>query len=196
MKNIKVLSESELQIQHENKLENKERGESLTSGDNVSVKFPLSKEGNEKLEALSNGSINYVQLSLDLQKETIELADSCSITDLSQLVQKVPEKIPSYHLFRWKHNHEDTDFDSVVFIYCCPTGSPVKARMLYSTVKSTAVNYASSHKVEPSQKIEITSGDEWTEKLMVDYLHPVVEKKENTFTRPKKPGRSGNRLRN
>eukprot|EP01091_Cochliopodium_minus_P011521 TRINITY_DN3285_c0_g1_i1.p1 TRINITY_DN3285_c0_g1~~TRINITY_DN3285_c0_g1_i1.p1 ORF type:complete len:341 (+),score=108.72 TRINITY_DN3285_c0_g1_i1:71-1093(+) len=191
VKSVKVLSETELQIQHENKLENQERGSSLTSGDNVSVKFPLSGDASNKLNDLASGKINYVQLSLDIPKETIELTDSGSIHDISELPGKVPAKIPSYHLFRWKHTHEGNEHDSILFIYCCPTGSPVKARMLYSTVKSTAVTYAINHKVEPSQKIEITAGEEWNDKLMTDYLHPPEEKKETAFTRPKKPGKGG-----
>jgi len=114
---VKVLSESELQIQHETRLENQERGSSLTSGDNVSVKFPLSQEASNKLNDLASGKINYVQLSLDIPKETIELADSQNISSTSDLPSKVPPKLPSYHLFKWKHNHEGTDYDSVVFIY-------------------------------------------------------------------------------
>jgi len=188
---VKVLSETELQIQHENKLENQERGSSLTSGDNVSVKFPLSSDASHKLNDLASGKINYVQLSLDIPKESIELADSANIHDLSELPGKVPSKIPSYHLFRWKHSHEGNDHDSIVFIYCCPTGSAVKARMLYSTVKSTAVTYAINHQLDPKQKIEITEGSEWNEKLMSDYLHPPTEKKESNFNRPKKPGKGG-----
>jgi len=193
-KEARVLSESELQVKHETKLENKERGESVTSGDNVSVKFPCSDEAKQKLEELANGNINYVRLSLNIEKETIEYGGESGTFSLSELPSKVPEKMPSYHFYRWKHEYEGTECDNIVFIYCCPNGSPVKPRMLYSTVKTTTVNHAVAVKAEPSHKIEITGGEDWTEALMLDYVHPPKAEKDQGFNKPKKPGKSGRGL--
>jgi len=185
-KEAHVLTESEIQVKHETKMENKERGESVTSGDNVAVKFPCSEEAKHKLEELAKGNVNYVRLSLNIEKETIEYGGESGTFTISELPSKVPEKIPSYHFYRWKHEFEGAECDNIVFIYCCPTGSPVKARMLYSTVKTATVNHANALKAEASHKIEITGGEDWTEALMNDYVHPPKAEKEQSFTKPKK----------
>ena len=85
-------------------------------------------------------------------------------------------------------------FTGTASSFTTPNGSPVKARMLYSTVKTATVNHAISAGAEPAQKIEITAGEEWTAQLMTDYLHPAKVEKEAKISKPKGPGRSGRAL--
>ncbi|XP_056000558.1 twinfilin-1-like isoform X1 [Ostrea edulis] len=69
------------------------------------VSFPVSDDALRKLGDLRDGKITYVQLSLDIASEKInlEVADN---TDIKSLASRVPEESARYHVFTFKHTHE------------------------------------------------------------------------------------------
>jgi len=60
---------------------------------------------------------------------------------MNDIASQLPIDIPAFHFFKWIHQFEGNDFDSLIFIFSCPDGSagtksaPVRARMLYSSSK-------------------------------------------------------------
>jgi len=159
-----------------------------------SVKFPLSDAAKRALKDFSS-SKNLVQLSVDTNRETIELVKqkSCGVEDL---VNELDKNEPRFTFFKYEHDHEGESFESNLFIYSCPPNSPVKLKMLYSTVKSVAAGAAEEAgiTIERSGKIEVTDAEEdLTLENITSQLHPVPEKIEK-FQRPMRPGRGKPRL--
>ena len=81
---------------------------------------------------------------------------------------------------------------SVVFVYSCPDEAPVKAKMMYSTVKSIAVELAGNVDV----KIEVNTGDPLDEEVVRTAVHPpkVELARGSGVNRPKKPSRGPRRM--
>ena len=74
--------------------------------------FPLTDATVEAIETFKNSGTDYVQLSIDLNKEIITVTNKSTCT-VQQLPDKVPEDAPRYHLFRFSHTHEGDFLKSV-----------------------------------------------------------------------------------
>ncbi|TRY55068.1 hypothetical protein DNTS_020789 [Danionella cerebrum] len=74
--------------------------------------FPLQAGAKRALQQLAERHINYIQLKLDTEKETIELVHT-SPTDIRDLPRRVPQDTPRYHFFLYKHSHEGDYLESV-----------------------------------------------------------------------------------
>ncbi|KAF5909360.1 WD repeat-containing protein 82, partial [Clarias magur] len=98
--------------------------------------FPLQAEAKHALQQLAKKHINYIQLRLDTEKETIELVHTRP-TETHDLRSRIPTDTPRYHFFLYKHLHDGVYLESFVFIYSMPGDCcAVKERMLYSSCKS------------------------------------------------------------
>ena len=67
--------------------------------------FPMTNKAVEAIKNYQAGKTNYVQLSINISKEIIDLEDQKGC-DIHQLVSRVPEDVPRYHVFRFDHTHE------------------------------------------------------------------------------------------
>ena len=56
--------------------------------------------------------VDYVQLSIDIKKEIINLEEKGKVA-VGDLPKKVPEDQPRYHLFEFKHTHEGDYMQSI-----------------------------------------------------------------------------------
>jgi len=157
------------------------------------VRFPASEAAKAALAALKQGSVNLVQLCLDIQKETIELVESSSIKETAELSGKVEGNEPRFSVFRWQHEHDGAEATKTVFVYSCPENAPIKAKMLYSTVKSVVIDTAETGGAQIDAKLEIHEADEWTEELMSDTLYPKKAETQKLVNRPKIAGRGPRR---
>jgi len=158
-----------------------------------SVKFPMSTQAVAQLKNLSSGSTNLVQLFVDPTKETIELASSSS-GDLAALRASIPTNEPRFTIYRWDHSHEGASYNSIVFIYSCTNDSPIKLKMLYSTVKAVAIGTAEEQGIKIDKKLEISESEEISQESLVELLHPPSDEKKQTFVKPGRPGRGNARL--
>ena len=52
-----------------------------------------------------NENTNYIQMSINISKEIIDVTDTKSC-DIQSLPSRVPEEVPRYHVFRFDHTHE------------------------------------------------------------------------------------------
>lgn len=88
-----------------------------------------SPEVEDSIKDLASGSGDrLVVLTIDTASETLVLSTvaECSADDLST---KIPSSEPAFAFFAWSR---DSPYRQIIFIYSCPSSSPVKHRMLYS----------------------------------------------------------------
>uniref|UniRef100_A0A672PPU1 WD repeat-containing protein 82 n=1 Tax=Sinocyclocheilus grahami TaxID=75366 RepID=A0A672PPU1_SINGR len=165
--------------------------------------FPLQAEAKRALQQLAERRINYIQLKLDTEKETIELVHT-SPTELRDLPCRIPLDTPRYHFFLYKiymvlcyANYSCPPLSlSIVFIYSMPGYScSIKERMLYSSCKSRLLEEVErDFHLEVAKKLEIDSGEELTEEYLYDEVHPKQHAHKQAFAKPRGPaGKRGNK---
>nr|XP_061814046.1 twinfilin-2-like [Nerophis lumbriciformis] len=157
--------------------------------------FPMQETARQALQQLAQQQINYIQLKLDVEKETIELVH-CHPTDTRDLPCRVPKNTPRYHFFLYKHLHEGDYLESIVFIYSMPGYScSVKERMLYSSCKSRLLEEAErDYQLQVAKKLEIDDGDDLTEEFLYEEVHPKQHAFKQAFAKPRGPaGKRGHR---
>ncbi|XP_076369845.1 twinfilin-1-like [Tachypleus tridentatus] len=158
------------------------------------VAFPISDDAVSALFDLKEGLVNYVQLSIDLDKEEINL-EVRDQTTLEHLPRKVPIEHARYHLFVFPHSHEGDFLQSVVFIYSMPGyNCSIKERMLYSSCKNPLLE-AIEDKVgiTIARKLEMDDPKEITEEFLYNEIHPKTNIYKPKFAKPKGPGNRGAR---
>ncbi|XP_069045714.1 twinfilin-2 isoform X2 [Lepisosteus oculatus] len=150
--------------------------------------FPLQKEAQQALLQLRQRKINYVQLRLDTERETIELVHT-NPTEIGELPRRIPKDTPRYHFFLYRHSHEGDHLESVVFIYSMPGYScSIKERMLYSSCKSRLLDEVEQDlQLEIAKKMEIDSGEELTADFLYEEVHPKQHAFKQAFAKPRGP---------
>jgi len=158
------------------------------------VAFPVAEAAVKAICAFQEKQHNYVQLSIDLIKEEVNLELS-ETTSVNQLGSKIPEDHGRYHLFRFNHSHEGDYLESIVFIYSMPGyACSIRERMLYSSVKGPMTDLIENNlRIAIEKKIEIDSGNELTEEYLMDELHPKKNLFQPKFQKPKGPPNRGAR---
>ncbi|XP_060621836.2 twinfilin-2 [Anolis sagrei] len=150
--------------------------------------FPLQPEAQQAIQLLKQKKINYIQLKLDLERETIELVHT-NATEIADLPKRIPQDSARYHFFLYKHSHEGDYLESVVFIYSMPGYKcSIKERMLYSSCKSRLLDTVEQDFcLEIAKKIEIDDGAELTAEFLYDEVHPKQHAFKQAFAKPKGP---------
>ncbi|XP_011814228.1 PREDICTED: twinfilin-2 isoform X2 [Colobus angolensis palliatus] len=87
--------------------------------------FPLQPEAQRALQQLKQKMVNYIQLKLDLERETIELVHT-EPTDVAHLPSRVPRDAARYHFFLYKHTHEGDPLESVGDVHLLHAGVQVQ----------------------------------------------------------------------
>ncbi|KAF9001881.1 hypothetical protein BDQ17DRAFT_1357648 [Cyathus striatus] len=169
----------------------------------TAVGFIWAPEAEEAVIALGRGEgSGLVVLKIDPQNETIIL-DSVSDASISTLSSALPSSDPAFGIFAWPHSYSVTPKREIVFIYCCPSSSPVKYRMLYSSgslstyrsVKSMLETtlptvHVASRRVETSDPSDLDETYMKTE-LGLDRVDVATEDSHElkSFSKPKGPPR-------
>ncbi|XP_037108313.1 twinfilin-2 isoform X1 [Syngnathus acus] len=150
--------------------------------------FPLQETARRALQQLAQKQINYIQLKLDVERETIELVHSHQ-TETRDLPCRVPKDTPRYHFFLYKHSHEGDYLETIVFIYSMPGyNCNIKERMLYSSCKSRLLeDVERDYRLQVAKKLEIDSGDELTEGFLYEEVHPKQHAFKQAFAKPRGP---------
>ncbi|XP_075015234.1 twinfilin-2 isoform X2 [Calonectris borealis] len=150
--------------------------------------FPLQMDAQQAIQALKQKKINYIQLKLDLERETIDLVHT-SPTEIAELPKRIPQDSARYHFFLYKHSHEGDYLESVVFIYSMPGYKcSIKERMLYSSCKSRLLDTVEQEFcLEIAKKIEIDDGAELTAEFLYEEVHPKQHAFKQAFAKPKGP---------
>ncbi|XP_072238254.1 twinfilin-2-like [Leuresthes tenuis] len=151
--------------------------------------FPLQEEAKRALQQLKQRRINYIQLRLDIEKETIELVHT-KPTETHELPFRIPTDSPRYHFFVFKHSHQGQQQEALVFIYSMPGYTcSIKERMLYSSCKNRLLDEVErDYQLEVTKKMEIDSGDGLTEDFLYEEVHPMEHTLKQAFAKPRGPG--------
>ncbi|KAI1794554.1 hypothetical protein LXA43DRAFT_995571 [Ganoderma leucocontextum] len=117
-----------------------------------------------------------VILTIDPATETLLLSSTNQI-DVSQLGTSLPTDSPVYAFFAWPQTITSPPHREIVPIYSCPSASPVRHRMLYSSavifvVKEVKEFLASAGGTSTlsSRKVETSDPSELDEKYLVTEL--------------------------
>ncbi|KAG6911437.1 hypothetical protein DXG01_014511 [Tephrocybe rancida] len=160
------------------------------------VGFPWSQDLEDAVTQLAEGEqCAIVVVEIDRATETLVLKSStdASIETLSTLL---PPSQPSYAFFAWPHTPQKRD---IIFIYACPSASPIKDRMFYSS--GVATTYLATKVLLPpgalaARKIETSDPTELDEQYLREELGldldapPLeVQEEKKAFARPKGPAR-------
>nr|CAG4648787.1 EOG090X0A90 [Polyphemus pediculus] len=166
------------------------------------VAFPVSEVALRALFDFRQKQHNYIQLSIDLVKELVNL-ETLETINVANLTTKVPEDQGRYHLFRFPHTHEGDYLESIIFIYSMPGyACSIRERMLYSSCKGPItdllenkliINVANKLSITIDKKIEIETGGELSEDYLMDELHPKKNIYQPKFEKPKGPPNRGAR---
>ncbi|KAL0277199.1 UNVERIFIED_CONTAM: hypothetical protein PYX00_004563 [Menopon gallinae] len=157
------------------------------------VAFPMSSNATEAVMDIGKGSVDYVQLKIDIEKEQIHLTEACQLK-VTELQKKIPTDSARYHLFRFKHTYEGDYMEKIIFIYSMPGYKcPIKERMLYSSCKAPLLESISNLGVQVDKKLEIDGCDEINEDYLMDEVHPKVNLHRPKFEKPKGPPNRGAR---
>ncbi|XP_042360036.1 uncharacterized protein LOC121955996 [Plectropomus leopardus] len=151
--------------------------------------FPLQEEAKQALQQLKQRRINYIQLRLDVEKETIELVHT-KPTETRELPYRIPTDSPRYHFFIFKHSHQGQLQEALVFIYSMPGYTcSIKERMLYSSCKNRLLDEVErDYHLEVTKKMEIDNGDGLTEDFLYEEVHPMEHTLKQAFAKPRGPG--------
>lgn len=156
--------------------------------------FPMTNKAVDAIRNYKDGKTNYVQLSINISKEIIDLEDQKGL-EVDQLPSRVPDDEPRYHVFQFAHTHEGDFLKSTTFIYTMPGyNCSIKERMLYSSCKNSVVEILEQEGIEIVKKIEVDDAKELTEAFLQDELHPKKSLNKAKFARPKPPSRGAKRL--
>ncbi|CCE61412.1 hypothetical protein TPHA_0A03350 [Tetrapisispora phaffii CBS 4417] len=195
LKNL-VLSESEKsriminEQQREMRMMQSQKLVSQNNGTASSLTFNVNIENNQSIKDLLSKD-NVISFKIDTINENVEILNTLSIEKPEELVLTVDH--PSYTLYK--------NGDLIYFIYCCPSGSKVKDRMLYASNRLGFINYLNStEKIELVKTIEIGEPEELEISLISNSSFEQKEAREEEekkasqnsstkFSRPKGPSR-------
>ncbi|MDP2437060.1 MAG: twinfilin-like domain-containing protein [archaeon] len=155
-----------------------------------SVKFPVSQEAFAQLQSMTSSPHKVVFMHVDPVKETIELRGSHT-APLGSLLGLIPQDSPTFCVMRYDHAFNGAQVASYVFIYSCPERSPIKLKMLHSTVKAPAIAGVEKAGLQVAAKIEIDEASELTAEMLEDAIHPQARQvnTKTTFSKPVAAGR-------
>jgi len=133
----------------------------------------ISQAAIEALKKLQNKEINYVQLSIGKNLETIEL-ESSETVNLTDIPGRVPEDHFRYHVYLFKHTHEGDYMESVVFITSVADNAPPKEKLNHSGRLREDLTRVIENGLgmEFAKRITVYDGKEITEEFLYDEVHP------------------------
>ncbi|RPD66332.1 actin depolymerizing protein [Lentinus tigrinus ALCF2SS1-7] len=176
-------------------------------GQGVSLKWsPEVEEAVKELGATEESRL--VVFNIDPATEGLHLTFNSAV-DVSQVGNSLPPSDPAYAFFAWPQSHTSPPRREIIPIYSCPSASPVRHRMLYSSASLVTVNEVKDYlknmgttSTFSPRKLETSDPTEVNEQFLVSELGwagpeaptstaggPTASAEKKPFARPKGPGR-------
>ncbi|KAG7086565.1 hypothetical protein E1B28_002512 [Marasmius oreades] len=141
------------------------------------VGMPWKEDAERAIEELAQGmEAAAVVIKVDLPAETFVLHSSTEVT-ANQLSSVIPTDDASYVFFAWPHPQGCSPKREIIFIYSCPSDTPIKHRMIYSSAavvffrevqaKIQAISGPDPSTVLNARKIETSDPSEINEEFLV-----------------------------
>ena len=154
------------------------------------LNFPIQQEFWALLRKFMENTINYIETSIDVSNENILISGS-GIKSPSELKQLFPPNSPRYYLYRFKHAYEGVSDKPILFLYYSPGYiSSIKERMLYSSSIAGFLTQIEDKGVVVSKRIELDNEDDFSDKFLIEEIHPPKVAPVNAFSKPKPPHRN------
>jgi len=71
---------------------------------------------------MKSGTLNYIQLTIDLDAEVVKVAKTGNFSP-EDTADQIPPSDCAFHYFNWIHQHDGQELASLVFAFSCPDGS-------------------------------------------------------------------------
>lgn len=149
-------------------------------------------------ELVNADSSKLLLVSIDTETETMIL-NAVIDTEVEDLAKHIPASEPSYVYYSWAHSFGSERRRDIIFVYCCPSSSPIKHRMLYSSGVAVAVHEAKQMGVPVAKRIETSDPSDLDAQFLLSALgldeHPsgatpgASAGEARPFARPKGPAR-------
>ncbi|KAH3660232.1 hypothetical protein OGAPHI_007437 [Ogataea philodendri] len=149
------------------------RKQQLVSASSSGLKMDVNGDLIGKIKSLSSGELATIVIGED---EHFKLNGTGQASGLSSVASSIPTSGPTYTVAR---------FDEYYFIYCCPSGSKVRDRMVYASSKQGLLNDLKSNGVQFKKVIEVGDPDE----IVADEESADQPAATPSFHRPKGPRR-------
>jgi len=154
-----------------------------------------SEEAERAITELGDGDEDtLVIMSIDVESETL-IAASVTEEMVDDLASALPDEEPCFAFFSWKHNYATTPRRDIIFIYSCPSTSPIKGRMVYSLAAASLIQtakglLAGSRANLVTKKLETSDPSEINAQFIVSRLNLDREDPEGSSTTTNRPGSS------
>ncbi|KAJ2139984.1 Twinfilin-1 [Coemansia sp. RSA 353] len=147
--------------------------------------YPLHEDAKRAIREFASGTVNFVLLTIDSQKETVNVEYAGSVQLHYEMKQRVPQNVPSYALYWF-------DGSTRMFVYSCPSSSSVRERMVYSTFRHGFTECVRDLGVEFDIRMEVDDPEELSAEALESevssrLVKPVVAQPK--FKRPVPPNR-------
>ncbi|QRV99992.1 cofilin/tropomyosin-type actin-binding protein [Ceratobasidium sp. AG-Ba] len=160
-------------------------------GSRVGMKW--TDEAGEALKELPTTGGKAVVLSIDPANEVLVLKDT-QVVSLEEFPGILPTAEPAYAFYSWA---QDNATPHVVFTYTCPSGSPVKHRMVYSSGVASLVNDVKANLgITVAKRLEASDPAELDLDWLKSELTPAgagtqtpVDDAKKPFAKPRGPAR-------
>ncbi|PVG02256.1 actin depolymerizing protein [Serendipita vermifera] len=173
-------------------------GERRSHAGSAPVGFKWTSDAEDAVKDLANqeGCSKLVILSVNTKDESLVLKQASRNVSPNQLASSIPSSEPTYTFYLWPHKRNGEDINSIIFIYCCPSGSPVKHRMVYSSGVVSVVNAAKTMGVSVAKRSETSDPEDINEAFLQQELSHTpsgsstpVSGERVAFAKPKGPPR-------
>eukprot|EP00800_Vazella_pourtalesii_P020002 TRINITY_DN694_c1_g1_i1.p1 TRINITY_DN694_c1_g1~~TRINITY_DN694_c1_g1_i1.p1 ORF type:complete len:355 (-),score=31.70 TRINITY_DN694_c1_g1_i1:113-1177(-) len=154
------------------------------------LNFPIQEDFWAFLREFIDCKVNYIESSIDVSSEKILISGSGNKSP-SELKQLFPPNSPRYYLYRFKHSYEGLSDNPILFLYFSPGyNCSIKERMLYSSSIAGFLSQIQDKGVVVLKRIELDKDDEFSNKFLIEEIHPPKIAPVSAFSKPKPPHRS------
>jgi len=114
-----------------------------------------------------------VIVGVDTQSEQLILKQTENEVPPERLASVIPSTDPSYIFYSWPHESNGETIRSTIYIYCCPSGSPVRHRMLYSAGVQPLAHKVKQIGLKIDKKSETSEPEEINEAWLLQELRQL-----------------------
>lgn len=188
------LTEAERLRREERALTSLERDATTKSAMSI-VQFALSDTVKEELNMFTTGDCNWVEMRVDLDKETIESAGSKIVIATEPLAPHLTNEDGRFLALRLPDSKGGA---LTMFVYSCPETLPIRMKMTLSTVKSAAIAAAQELGVTFDKTFEIRDTADLDHYVQAELNPPEVtvgsSAAQLSHSKPARPGRGARRV--
>ena len=137
-----------------------------------SVAMPFLPDAEAAVEQFKTGEVTWIELSVTPDQKSIDIKNAKQLSS-EELAPHINDAEPRFYLYKFGMK--------TVFIYCCPSKSQTKSRMVYSTCKPSVSSRIAQLGVEADKKLEFSDVEDFTHASISEEFSP---KKSYAYSSP------------